>query len=191
MAILAAVSVLVLLTSLVLGIAALTPFAIWMGALSVLGVYLDSPQLRFGCAAWARNRYVFLCMEILEITERWTLMLHPFPRVRLAKLLWRRLTYLQYGEPTDAFSYTAPILTRRSMKYRYADKLELVGAANMYGDYMPHRGLAVALALVDKYHLSASTVKELSAAVDGPEAVMELLDSGLPAEYVLAMGGVR
>lgn len=59
---------------------------------------------------------------------------------------------------------------------------------------LSEEGVAYVLAvhgLVDNYDFDVDTLASLCDAAGGPAEAREMLDDGIPAEYILSMGGAR
>lgn len=156
------------------------------------GSFVMTPSLRFRYSRWAQDGTVFSYIRRLPNGMRWVLTIHPRPRFYLARQSWRLVAashYAALGECDAVANLGAANLERN-----YGAKLRYLTETGGHGPYVIETlGLFsfAAWTLVDEYGFDAARIFQLSRAAGSAEKVLALLESGVPAEYVLAMGGVR
>lgn len=154
------------------------------------GAFVMTPSLRFRYSRWAQDGFVFANIRKLPNAMRWVLTIHPSPRFYLARQVWRLTAASQFvalGE-CDAIAN----LGDADLKQNYAAKLRMLAETGQQNaETIEELGLLSRSAwkLIDEYGFDAARIQQLAQAVGSTEKVLSMLESGIPAEYVLAMGG--
>lgn len=156
------------------------------------GAFVMTPSLRFRYSRWAQNGTVFSYIRKLPNSMRWVLTIHPRPRLYLARQSWRLVAASSYDTLSECDA--ASNLANANLERNYAAKLRYLTDTGGHGRYVIDiLGLfsPAAWSLVDEYGFDAARTYQLSQAAGSAEKVLTLLENGVPAEYVLAMGGAR
>lgn len=156
------------------------------------GAFVMTPSLRFRYSRWAQDGTVFANIRKLPNAMRWVLTIHPRPRLYLARQSWRLVAASGYAALSECDAIAN--LGVANLERHYGAKLRYLTETGDHGRYVIETlGLFSpdAWALVDEYGFDAARIYQLSRAAGSAEKVLPLLKSGIPAEYVLAMGGAR
>lgn len=189
---LAALSAAGVAVSLFTGMLDLLRFTLPFFLACAFGAFVMTPSFRFRYSRWAQDGIVFAAIRKLPNGMRWVLTIHPSPRFYLARQTWRLAAASQYV----ALQECDPIanLANANLKQNYAPKLRvLTETGQQNAETIDELGLLSRSAwkLVDEYGFDAARIHQLAQAVGSTEKVLGMLESGIPAEYVLAMGGAQ